>query len=169
MKKPIDLYVDNLKRLAGVNSDTELAKILHLSKQAIAAWRRREFVPLIQQQLLTALYGPEAAFDDSIGYAATRRERIAIVSAFLRLFDRYREILDPATEAHAYEEWAEMLLGYEAEMQELVRETGWIGRDEVSGIGLFTTKEIGRALADHIGERQETLGLFRDLLRPDEL
>ncbi len=170
MAKPIELYIDNLKRLVGVKSDTDLAKALHLSKQAISAWRRREAVPLTQQQVLTLQYGPEAAFDESIGHAATEREKIAILSAFLRLFDKYREILNPAEHDHAYEDWAEMLLSYEETMTTLVRSEGWIGIDKDEKVGIFTTNQIARVLAMYIGEeKQDKLNLFHDLLRPDEL
>ena len=169
MKKPIDLYIDNLKRLVGVETDTELAKSLALSKQAIAAWRRREAVPLAQQQILTALYGPEAAFNEEIGYIATQRERVAILSAFFRLFDQYRDILDPAKEKDAYETWAEVLLGFEGDLQHMVRSGGWIGVSAEGKPSEFTTSEIARVVAALVEDRQEKMGLLRDMLRPDEL
>ncbi|MCL7998271.1 helix-turn-helix domain containing protein [Brucella sp. 21LCYQ03] len=170
MKKPIDLYIENLKRIVGVKSDTELAKTLHLSKQAISAWRRRDSVPLAQQQVLTLQYGPEAAFDESIGYAATERERIAIISAFLRLFDKYRGIHDPEELDTAYEDWAEMLLSFEGMMQKFVREGGWISINNENKVGIFTPNQIARVLTAYVGEeKQDKLNLFHDLLRPDEL
>lgn len=168
MKKPIDLYIENLKRLAGAKSDSELARSLSLSKQAIAAWRRRGAVPLAQQQILAALYGPEAAFDEEIGYTASLRERVAIMAAFLRLYDRYRYILDPRDDNAAYENWAETLLAFETDMQKLVRSSGWIGVDKDGSPSVFTTNEIGRVLAALVEEKEESLGLLRDLLRPDE-
>lgn len=168
MKKPIDLYIDNLKRLAGVKSDTELARSLALSKQAIAAWRRRESVPLVQQRILTALYGPEAAFDEDIGYTATMRERVAVMSAFLRIFDQYRDILDPVDNKEAYETWAEVLVSFETDMQQMVRKGGWIGVDAQGKPSEFTTSEIARVLTALVEDKQEKLGLLRDLLLPDE-
>lgn len=168
MKRPIDLYIDNLKRLAGVKSDSELARRVGVSKQAIAAWRRRESVPLVQQSIFTALYGPEAAFDEDIGYTATMRERVAILSAFLRIFDQHRDILDPADKKQAYETWAEVLLSFETDMQQIVRSGGWLGVDSQGVPSVFTTSEIARALTAVVEDKQERLGLLRDLLLPDE-
>lgn len=169
MKKPIDLYIENLKRLAGANSDTELAKSLALSKQAIAAWRRRESVPLAQQRILTALYGPEAAFDEDIGYVATQRERVSILSAFLRLFDRYRPILDPSENKEAYETWADVLLAFEDEMKHIVRQGGWIGVSPDGTPSEFTESQIASVLTALVQEKQDQTGILKDLLRPEDV
>lgn len=168
MKKPIDIYIDNIKRLAGASSDTDLAKKLSLSKQTIAAWRRRQAVPLAQQKILTVLYGPEAAFDEDIGYAATSRERIAILSAFLRLFDKYRGLYDPASNKGAYETWAEALLAFGSDMEQLVRSNGWLGVSTDGKPHVFTTNEIARVLAALVEEKQDQLGLLGDLLFAEE-
>ncbi len=167
MKKPIDLYIDNLKRLVGAKSDSELAKSLSLSKQAIAAWRRREAVPLAQQRILTGLYGPAAAFNEEIGYDASMKERQAILSAFLRIFDQNRKLLDPTSHPSAYEHWAEALLSFESDMQRLVRSGGWIGFNATSGPSEYSIDEISRVLTALVQAKEDTLGILRTLVTPD--
>ena len=93
------------------------------------------------------MYGPEAAFDEEVGYTAPLPERVAIQSAFLRLFEQYRDILHPNSTIDAYENWAEVLLAFEGEMQRLVRSEGWIGIDADGKPSEFTTKAIARALS----------------------
>ena len=141
---------------------------LALSKQAVAAWRRRGSIHLAKRRLLTALYGPESAFDEYIGYTATFRERAAIMSAFLRLYDKYRDIHDPRDDEEAYEIWAEALLAFENQMQELVRSGGWMGIDNDGNVSEYTTNDIARVLTALVEAKEEKLGLLGDVLSLDK-
>ena len=90
------------------------------------------------------------------------------MSAFLRLYDKYRDIHDPRDDEEAYEIWAEALLAFENQMQELVRSGGWMGIDNDGNVSEYTTNDIARVLTALVEAKEEKLGLLGDVLSLDK-
>lgn len=57
MTEPVRVYIERVKAAAGVQTDAELGGKLGYSKQAIATWRRRGFIPASAELQITAKLG----------------------------------------------------------------------------------------------------------------
>lgn len=126
MASAIDEYIETLKRLTKTETDSELAAWLGKAKQTVSSWRRRGKVPYELQYELADRFGPEAALYKEVKYATTSRERQAIVTVWLKLFDRYRSHRDPANDASAYISWAQAMLHCELDIRDAVRSVGFL-------------------------------------------
>lgn len=125
MNEDIEPYIKTLRRLAGVNNDTELASKIGVAKQTISSWRRRRAVPIKMQRALAAVFGPEAMLNSALQYWASEAERELVISILIAILD----IVGPSPERgdyQGYARWGQALAHCEEAVRDAIRQLHFV-------------------------------------------
>lgn len=170
MPEAIDDYLDNVKKLAGVQQDSELAELLGKAKQTVSSWRRRGNVPLDVQYELADRFGPDAAMLREVVYATSSRERQVIVAIWLALYDWYRSAGNPRESESRYIDWAQALLHCENDIRDAVRSFSFNSGRKGHPYDQHTLAELVRVMINtgQLPEAKRAIDIYVRGVAPDD-